>query len=624
MALDMTTALTIKASVTGQGQINGLAKGLGGVTKQTNNATTALGRLKGAAGGALGAMRTLLPALGVAGIAAFAKGNLDTADSMSKLSQRTGIAAPELDKFRKVAELSDTSIESLERAFPALTKNMKTAADTGKGPALAAFNELGVSVKNADGTLRGADEVMLDIADRFAGMADGSNKAALASSIFGTRIGSELIPMLNSGGDAVRGMGTVLTQDFADNAAKFNDRLEGMGEKLGDLGLKFTEALLPALEAILPHIESLVTGFTNLPGPVQSLIVALGGIAGVAAVFGPLITAVTSLGPLFTGITAAIGAGGVGGALSGLAPIIAGIFTGPVGWVALLAGAGVAAYAFRDEIGEAFGAITEAVGLIFEEIRNIFSTSFEAIKEITMPVLEGIGEGFSTTFETIKGVVVGAFEVIGENVRAAAEFFNTTFIQPVLEGGQNAFNGLKEIFSRLGDALKAPFEAAFNTVKGIVNNVLNAVGGAIKSVVNAINNLINGANNALRKLKLPTIPLLPQPSIPQFAKGGMVNGAQLAVVGEAGPEYIVPAGKAQGFARNILAGVQGPRAIPAYAEGGYVGSPSVNIQTGPVTQMNGTDFVTTQDLSKAVQSGVNQTLDLIRRDGTTRASLGLT
>ena len=113
-------------------------------------------------------MRSFLPVLGVAGIAAFAKSNLDAADSMSKLSQRTGIAAPTLDKFRKVAELSDTSIQTLERAFPALSKNIDDAAQKAKGPAFDAFQRLGVSITDSSGKVRNADAVMLDISDRFA------------------------------------------------------------------------------------------------------------------------------------------------------------------------------------------------------------------------------------------------------------------------------------------------------------------------------------------------------------------------------------------------------------------------------------------------------------------------
>ena len=138
---------------------------------------------------------------------------------------------------------------------------MKTAADTGKGPMFDAFQELGVSITDAQGKLRGTDAVMLDIADRFNNMADGSNKAALASTIFGTRIGSELIPLLNSGGDAVRNMGTALTQDFADKAAAFNDRLENMQEKFGDLALRLTEALLPALESLAGIVEGAMKAF---------------------------------------------------------------------------------------------------------------------------------------------------------------------------------------------------------------------------------------------------------------------------------------------------------------------------------------------------------------------------
>ncbi len=275
MAMDMTTALTIKANVVGQNQIGGLSRGLGKVKKQSNQAAGAMRRLKNAAGGALGAMRGILPVLGVGAIAAFAKKSLDAADKMSKLSQRTGIAAPMLDKFRKVAELNDTSIQSLERAFPALTKNMKTAADTGKGPLFNAFRELGVSITDAQGNFRSTDAVMLDIADRFNEMADGSNKAALASTIFGTRIGSELIPLLNSGGDAVRNMGTSLTQDFADRAATFNDRLEDIQEKFGDLGLRLTDALLPALEALVGFVEGGINAFSALPGPLQAVIAPL-------------------------------------------------------------------------------------------------------------------------------------------------------------------------------------------------------------------------------------------------------------------------------------------------------------------------------------------------------------
>jgi len=570
----MTTALTIRANVTGLQQIGGLQNGLKGVTNQSNKAATAMGRLKGAAAGALGAMRAVLPVIGVAAIGKFAKDNLDAADAMSKMSQRTGVAAPTLDKFRKVAELSDTSIEGLGKGFKTLASNMYDAQTRGTGPAADAFNKLGIQVADANGKLRASDEVMLDVADRFKAMQDGPEKAALAADIFGAKLGDELIPLLNNGGDAVRNMGTSLTQDFADKAAAFNDRLETMQEKFGDLALRITEALLPAFEALVAGIEK----FAELPEPIQNIAIAFGGIATAALILGPILTPIFAGFKLLAGLKIGATIAGwlpvfaqIGPAIATVGKILIGVFSGPVGWIALAVAAGVAIYAFRDQIGQAF----QAIGQIFMD---------------------------------------------------AAKWYKNTFIDPVLNLGRGLLQGLGEIFNRIGEAIKAPIQTAIGFIRGIVNGMLQGIAGAINGVVNSINRIINAANAALRRLRLPTIPNLPNVSIPQFAEGGVVNGPTLAMVGEGGePEYIIPASKMGKASAAYLSGVRGPGVIPRFAEGGFVApaNANVNIQTGPVTQMNGQNFVTTQDMTAAVRAGVQQTLDLIRRDGNVRTQLGL-
>ena len=576
MAMDMTTALTIKANVVGQSQITGLQNGLGKVTTQTNKAAGAMGRFKAAAGGALGAMRGLLPVIGVGAVGAFAKKSLDAADSMSKLSQRTGVAAPMLDKFRQAAELSDTSIQSLEKAFPNLARGIDDAVVKGTGPAAEAFARLGVSLTDANGKVRETDQVMLDLADRFQQMPDGTEKAALASQIFGQRLGSELIPMLNMGGDAVRGMSTALTQEFADKSAQFNDKLTTMGEKLGQLGMKITEALLPFLEKLVDGVAFLAERFAALPGPVQGAIAAIAGIAAVGLVFAPIIAAVTTLGPLMVG----------------LAPIILKV---------VAVAAGLAA------VGAAFNAIKDVVIEVARAINDVF--------------IKPISEGIRVLGGYIAEAFQAAFKSVLEIFRKAFEFIGSSFVRPVHEAFSSLVNSIGNSFATVYQAITSPIRQAYDFVVGIVQGILNAVSRAI----NAIRNLGRARSSSSSNTESAAEGAYWRGGFQAFAKGGVVNGPTLGLIGEGGEsEYIVPASKAIGFANNILSGVRGPGAIPRFAEGGFVSpSANVNIQTGPVTQMNGQNFVTTQDMSKAVRAGVQQTLDILRRDGNVRSQLGL-
>lgn len=570
MALDMTTALTIKANVVGQGQIKGLENGLGRVSKQTNRTANAMARLKGAAGGALGMMRSFLPVLGVAGIAAFAKSNLDAADAMSKLSQRTGVAAPVLDKFRQVANLNDTSIESLGKGFGILQKNMNDALTKGTGPAAEAFAALNVQLTDSNGKLRGADSVMLELGDKFRQMEDGTQKAALASQIFGQRLGQEMIPMLNAGGDAVRNMGTTMTQEGADKAAEFNDKITDLVEKFNKLGMTLTEALLPFLNQVVDGITVLIQNFQQLDQGTQRLILTLGGIGLAAVIFQPILAVVGSLIGALGGLMPVIVA--IGTALKGLA--IAAVATfglGPLAIGGLIIGAGVLIYTFRDQIFQ-------------------------------------------------------AFQAIGNTFRAAAETFYKIFIEPVQKRVQSMIEFFRESFMRVREFLTKPIEAAAQTIKRVFSGVVASIARSINFVVEAINRIIGAANQAMAAVGGPQLPFIPTVPVPAFAEGGVVGGPTLAMVGEGGErEYIVPESKMARASANYLAGLRGGAVVPRFAEGGVVvpNTASVSIQTGPVTQMGGQNFVTTQDLGAAVQSGVQQTLQMLRRDGTVRKQLGL-
>lgn len=490
----------------------------------------------------------------------------------------------------------------IDKQLEAVKTNHKNAVDEfennskGIGTAL---QKLGISATNSIGAIKPVDTLMLEIADKFAAMEDGAKKSALAQDLFG-KSGTNLIPMLNQGSEALSKYKATITAEDAKAADQFNDSLNKIARVVAGPFNQAVTALLPLITQVAEGIASLAKWFVELPQPMQTALLIVGGLVTALVALAPAIASIITIGTALAGI---------GPVLTGLATVAAVVFTGPVGIAALVIAAGVAIYAFRDQIGAAF----TAIGEYFKQLPAGFKSFF----------IDPLVEGFKLLMEMINTTFI---QPVKEAFTATLEFINVNFVQPIQTAFTVLVESIKTIFASVVDFITRPFKAAFEIVRGIVNQILNSIGSAIGSVVNAINGVIQGVNQGLAAAKLPQIPLLPAPNIPRFAEGGVVSGPTLAMVGEGGePEYIVPQSKAGKFANNWLSGVRGAAAIPKFAEGGVVvpGNAQVSIQTGPVTQMDGTNYVTTQDLSRAVQSGVRQTLNMLRNDSSARRIVGM-
>lgn len=208
----------------------------------------------------LGEQVAALPArfgtLGIAIATAFSavsvKSVIDGADQLNKLSQKTGIAVESLSELKYAGSLADVSIESIALGVKKLSSNMFEAASGGK-EAAETFDLLGVAFKNGDGSLRNSDKVLADIAERFAGLADGPEKSALAVKTFG-KAGADLIPLLNAGKHGLEAMrieakqlGVVISTETAKAAEEFNDNLTRMGAIASASSKDIAGALLPTM-----------------------------------------------------------------------------------------------------------------------------------------------------------------------------------------------------------------------------------------------------------------------------------------------------------------------------------------------------------------------------------------
>jgi len=696
MALDMQAAVKIKATVDGLASVEGLERGLNKLDRQATGLQGNFGRLRGIAGGLGSALGSVVPAIGLAGLAAFGKRSIDAADNLNDLNQRTGVAVETLDKFGKAANDSGSSLDEVAKAMGKLAKGIVDPASK----ASEALKSIGVSSTDAQGKIRGVDAIMLDLADKFSKMPDGVQKTALAMELFG-KSGSNIIPMLNEGKDALNEYSATIDGKMAAAADKFNDSINKVTSSISGPFNQAVTALLPTITKLAEGIAAAATGFSKLPEPVQTII---GGIAGLAAAFvvlAPAINAIvgifTVLGGLFAGggVLATI-AGYLGGlgpvvaavssVLSGLGTVLAGVFTGPVGWVALLVAAGVAIYAFKDQIGAAFTAIGEALKPVVTFIYDVFIKPFmdsltslltyineifltpmnEAFKTLgrllyaafdllfiipfkaaftaittflSENFIEPLKESFNVTFAFINENFIGPLKelfftvttYIAENfikpvqtgisnfATAAYKYINTNFIEPAkkvftavtdfiknnfIKPVQDTITGMiKNIgnaFQSLKEAIVAPFRAAMDIVKGIVNNILSGIVKAISFMIAPINKIIEHANKLGNITRQPQIPYLQPPQIPQFAKGGVVDSPTLAMVGEGNErEYIIPESKMARASANYLGGVRGNAAIQSQGSN-RSSSPTIQIQTGPVLQQNNQQYVTIADMEKAL------------------------
>lgn len=209
----------------------------------------------------------------------------ETLDQLDDLSEKSGIAVERLSALRFAGETVGTPLEDIAVGARKLAQNMAAAAG-GSKEAQAAFEAIGVSVRTTSGSLRDTDEVLLDVADRFASYKDGAAKAALAQEIFG-KSGERLIPLFNQGRDGIQQLttqaqklGAIYSSDVTRRAAELNDNIEKLkiaSEAAAVRGLaplierlaRYSDEVLRAkeaggfLEASFREFSKLLTGETQ-------------------------------------------------------------------------------------------------------------------------------------------------------------------------------------------------------------------------------------------------------------------------------------------------------------------------------------------------------------------------
>ncbi len=173
-------------------------------------------------------------------------------DEFFKLSQKAGVSVEALTALDYAAKLSDVTTEGLTKALQKLSIAMFDSRFEG-AEGSKVLKALGVAATDTTGQMRPTEAVLLDLAEKFARMPDGADKAALAVKLFGKE-GLEIIPFLNQGREGIAALmdeaqrlGLVMSEDVARASEAFNDNLTRLSAIFEGVQRQIGAAVIPIL-----------------------------------------------------------------------------------------------------------------------------------------------------------------------------------------------------------------------------------------------------------------------------------------------------------------------------------------------------------------------------------------
>lgn len=199
------------------------------------------------------------------------------------------------------------------------------------------------------------------------------------------------------------------------------------------------------------------------------------------------------------------------------------------------------------DVVEAIFKVLESLWInILEPIANflidIFGEALQGVIEIWeawKPVIDLIFDGIKWLWDNmlkpfvnfVAGSLIKSFEQLGPAVRETLGIV------------KNMFGGLIDF---VVGVFTGDWSRAWEGVKRIFGSIFEGIEKLAKRPINGIINIVNTLIRGLNKIHLPDwVPVIGGkginiPEIPKLAKGGIVDSATLAVVGEAGKEAVMP------------------------------------------------------------------------------------
>ena len=370
-------------------------------------------------------------------------------DQVDKNSQKMGISAQEYQKWNYVLERNGSSIDVMQKGLKTLSSKLVEGSQ--------AFEELGVSTTNADGSFRSTEDVLNDTMAALAGMQDATQRNAIATQLFGGKVAQELQPTLNSGADGIEELknradelGLVMSDEGVAASAQYKDAMTDLDETISGIKNSIGSSLLPVVTDLVRMVTDqaipAIKDFTDqnewlapvIAGLVTGLI-AFKAALGISAIVSGVSQAITAFKAANEGATVAQWL------------LNAAMQANPIVLIITLITALVGAIVFLWNTNQGFR----------ENVTSVFGTVRSVISNVISNAIQWFND-FKDKIISAKDSVVTSVQSIVENIRSRFE------------------------------AIRSSIDRVVGWFRGLPNKILSALGGLGSLLWNAGNNIIQG------------------------------------------------------------------------------------------------------------------------------------
>lgn len=411
----------------------------------------------------------------------------DLRPALSKLATATGDVTKAQELASLAMDVSAGSHKDLNQVVEAFQK-----AQNGS---VGGLSRLGVATKDAEGKTKSFAEIQKDLAKTYEGAAATSaetlegkmNRLKIQFSEAGEEIGSKLIPIVSQLVDWFVAKGLPAIQDFG---GWLKDNLGPIFSNIGDVIASVMGGMNGDVNKNLTAVKDTVSGFI-------SIVLSLWDMFG-SDIISYVKTSFENARQY------------IGGALQVIAGIVK-VFS------SLLKGDWKGVWEGIKQILK--GALDVILGVV-KQAMNLLKLAFKLAWTAIKAIIGGVWDGIKQLVANGADKIVDAVKAIPGKIRDLAGKFKEAgkwVIEAMIDGLSKAGNFVADIAGKVWDAVKGMLNAAIDKINAALEFTIDPPGPG-------------------------TVNINP-PNIPHLAKGGIVSRPTLALIGEDGPEAVVPLGR---------------------------------------------------------------------------------